>query len=359
MLAAFAMLGVMVLLFAGVPGMFQSGYELHILTDAAHDVRAGDSLNLAGKQVGRITSVDYTDNDPRKGVTIKAKVGKDIRIPSNIKVVIFENALGRGAYVELKPEGEITGDPFLPNDRATVLKGEATKSGLVPQELLDAAKGISKMGDSVSRLAASLEGFFAPPPTPPATATATGTAPSTATQTSTDQAAPPAPGPQGANLHLIFAKLDTALSSWNAVLGDLENQQNIKKTLANLAKATDSAVTAMDSLKQFAAEATKIAGETGKVVTAAGNLTTQAGADMHNLTTKLIEDAEKVSVLMTTLNNAAMKIDKGEGTMGKLINDPALYNTLVDMGKSIDQLSKNFDELIKQWRQRGIEMKLK
>ncbi len=41
-----------------------------------------------------------------------------------------------------------------------------------------------------------------------------------------------------------------------------------------------------------------------------------------------------------TLNNILNKIDSGEGTLGKLVSDPSLYNNL-------DTLSVNLNQLIK------------
>lgn len=53
--------------------------------------------------------------------------------------------------------------------------------------------------------------------------------------------------------------------------------------------------------------------------------------------------SEELKETTTSLNSILSKIDTGEGTLGKMVNDPSLYNNL-------DSLTVNFNELIK-----GIE----
>lgn len=53
--------------------------------------------------------------------------------------------------------------------------------------------------------------------------------------------------------------------------------------------------------------------------------------------------SEELKETTTSLNSILSKIDTGEGTLGKMVNDPSLYNNL-------DSLAVNFNELIK-----GIE----
>ena len=337
-LVALAMLGGMILRFAGSPEIFQRGYDLVILTDSTHNIKPGDSIYLSGMQVGRLVSVGFTENDPRKGVTIVARVDRDTQLPANVVVYIFEGSGFQGAYVQLKPEGQYRIDPqtgktmeFLPTDRTTTLEAKVIPGSLIPPEAIDALKGLSKLAENLNNL-------ISPPPVP-ATQVATGpagTEPSTAAATS--------PADQG-GLPGMVAKLNRTLDALYAVMGSQENQANIKTSLANLSKATASAAEAMESLKAFAASGQAAA--------------TQAGSDVHALTMKLIDDAEKISQLVMTLNQAAEKIAAGQGTFGKLINDPALYNSLLDMTNAIKKMTEDFDALARKWNEKGVEMKLK
>ena len=148
-----------------------------------------------------------------------------------------------------------------------------------------------------------------------------------------------------------LAKLDRALDGMNAVLGDPQNQANIKTSLDGLAKASASAVELMKDLKQ-------VAGNADKFLVSAQGVTTRASDDLHGLTQKLMTDAEHISQLLTALGKATDKLNTSEGTLGKLLNDPELYNGLVETTKGLDKLMKDFDALVKQWKEKGINLKM-
>jgi hypothetical protein len=339
-LVALAMLAGMIFIFAGLPQYFQRGYDLTILTDSTHNIKPGDSIYLAGMPVGHIYSVAFTDNDPRRGVTIVARVEHGTRIPANIVVYIFEGGSFQGAYVQLKTEGQYridaqTGVPmeFLPADRPTVLLAKVMPGGIVPAEVLDALKGLSKLADNLNNL-------IAPPPQAGAVQATSqaGSEPASANIAATSPA-------DQAGLPGMVVKLNRTLDAMYAVLGSQENQANIKTSLANLSIASANAAEAMVSIKAFALTA--------------NSATTKASDDIHALAGKLIEDAERISQLVMTLNQAAMKINAGEGSFGKLLNDPALFNSLVEVSKGLKKMVDDFDVLAKKWNEQGVQMKIK
>lgn len=341
-IVALSLLAGMILIFAGLPEKFQRGYDLQIVSDGTHGVNEGDLVYMAGIRIGRVTHIGYTDNDPRKGVTLTVRIEHTVRLPANVEAYVFGGSGLSGAYVELKAQGPYRTDPatgrpldFLPATGGYVLKANVRSSSLIPEEVTDALKGLSTLADNINKL-------IAPPP-----AAATGSQPTTG---QTQTAAMTAPADQG--LQGTVAKLNRTLDAIYAVTGDQQNQTNLKTSMANLSKASASAIEAMDALKTFAASATKTADN-------ASALTTRASDDIHSLTQKLITDAEAISKMMASLNQTADKMNSGEGTMGKLLNDPALYNGLVEMSQSVNTLVKDFDDLAKKWKERGIEMKLK
>jgi len=338
-LVALAMLCGLILIFAGLPETFRTGYVVHLISDSSHDIHQGDSVYLSGLPVGRVTSVRFDDpHDPAGGVLLVARIEKDVNIPGNVKAVVFTRGFVGSPYLALVPEGpdrfdEATGRPlrFLPRDGSVSITVEHRGSGLIPPELKDS---MAKLGG----LAESLNALISPEPSPIPTAT---------TQAADTQAAEPAGGLRGA-----VDRLNRTLDAVHAVMGDQANQANIKKSLANLADATQGAAEAMDALKDFAAQARKTMenfSQTSDV----------AQRRIDELAGKLIEDAERISALMTTLNKAAARIESGHGTAGKLLNDPKLYNNLVDAAAQMTKLTREFGELVKEWKDNGIPLKVK
>jgi phospholipid/cholesterol/gamma-HCH transport system substrate-binding protein len=148
-----------------------------------------------------------------------------------------------------------------------------------------------------------------------------------------------------------IAKLNKALDGL-AAMANPENQQNLRLTLQNMAKASADAAEATDSLRSFALDARKMLKDIG-------GPTTRAAENVNVLTQKLIGNSEELSRLLMTFNQAATKLQSGDGTMGKLVNDPKLYNNMLD---ATYQMTKTLEELrtvIQSWKDHGLPIKLK
>jgi len=342
-------LGVMILIFAGVPGAFRGGYDIRLAFPATADAQTGDPVHLVGVPVGTITDVGFADDDPRKGVVFTVRIDSGVRIPGNVEAFIYARGFTGGAYVELKPGATERIDPatgkvleFLPTDYDKPIHGQL-QTGLIPEELKDALAGIGRLADNLNAL------LTAPAETPSRPATAPGT--------TTAQA--PTSAPASASLRTTMLRLNATLDGLEKFFGSVENQNNLKVSLANLASATQRATEAMDALKIFAAEASATIKEGRKTIKDISETVIDTRANVDQLARKLIEDAEKISTLMTTINNMAVKFGSGQGTTGKLINDPELYNSLLDASKQLNDLLKEFRQLVQVWKEQGVGVKVK
>ena len=52
------------------------------------------------------------------------------------------------------------------------------------------------------------------------------------------------------------------------------------------------------------------------------------------------------------------KINSGKGTAGQLVNDPKLYESLVDSSQELNATIKDLKRLVQQWEQEGISLKM-
>ncbi|HOF17777.1 MAG TPA: hypothetical protein PK082_02615, partial [Phycisphaerae bacterium] len=233
----------------------------------------------------------------------------------------------------------------IPTDGSGMLPTVHIGGGAVPQEVLDALRDLSQGFREIAKLAQNLNAMLAPPE--PASAPATGGAPGTE------------PAAQAAGLGGTLAKIDRTLDAIHAVLGDAENQANLKASLANLSKAAASAHEAMGALKTFADDARQV---TTRAASAADDISETALAArqrIDELAKKLIDNTEKISLLLTTFHQAAAKLESGDGSAGKLLNDPKLYNNLVEASQQMTGLMKDFRALVDEWKKSGVQIKVK
>lgn len=344
-LVSLVMFGGMVLMFAGWPELLQTGRVLKLKFDDTAGAKSGEWIYLSGIQVGKITSIEFVDDDSRKGVMFVCRINSGVKLPGNIEPTITSRALMGGPYLSFQPTGEDRHDPvtgekleYLPEDWPEPLEGRRVFTSMLPDELTDGLKSLSNLAESLNSLVA------APAETQPA-----GTQPTT-------QQAPP-------TLRGMLAKLDVALQDVHDVLGDKSNQENFKKTMAGLADASAKAADAMDALREFAVEGREKAGKTltaaSQAVDKIGTLAVNTDRRLEDISKEIVNDAEKLSKVLETVNRIATKMDTGEGTVAKLVNDPKLYDNFLQASRQLSLLSAELRVLVREWEKNGVQLKLK
>ncbi len=341
-------LGGMIILFGEVPSFARSGYKLKILLPASGGVVSGSEIRLNGIHVGSAVGIKLMEA-PNVEVAVDCRIDRRYRIPTNVTTSVGTRGFGGSAFIDLYSSGQAS-EGYLPTDGTAVLEGKITPyGGLLGSETSAELSKIAESFQSFSRLADNLNSVLMgqPPPKPAATGPASASAPATGAA----PASAPATAPENQGLAAAINKFNTMLDGLNAIFNNQQNQENIQVSLANLRATTDKASKIVDDVQAFAKEAR----ETMANVNAT---TSETGKHVNELTDRLGDDAARLGRLLTTLNEATEKIAHGEGTAGKLISDPQLYNDLVD---SMRQLSKTMIELqgtLKTWREKGVDVKV-
>ena len=64
--------------------------------------------------------------------------------------------------------------------------------------------------------------------------------------------------------------------------------------------------------------------------------------------------------MVAKVQSVAAKVDKGEGSAGQLVNDPRLYESLVDTSRGVERdRYKALKRLVEQWEKEGLSVKTK
>ncbi|MGA2324137.1 MAG: MlaD family protein [Sedimentisphaerales bacterium] len=143
----------------------------------------------------------------------------------------------------------------------------------------------------------------------------------------------------------LITGISAFVKNSNDVIGDAENKANLKAALTNLADASQQAGDAIRQLKEAAA--------TGKT------MLQNADTRTAQLTTSLITTSDKLGEVMTNLDSILTKVNDGEGTAGKLVNDGRLYEQLLEDSKQLHLVLQDLKSFVAESKEKGIPLKLK
>ena len=143
----------------------------------------------------------------------------------------------------------------------------------------------------------------------------------------------------------LVTKISVFVSNTNDIVGDPNNKANFKATLESLAQAGKEANELMVQLKETAV--------VGK------NTLQKADESIDKLSSSLIDTSDKIGKVMADLDVIVEKINSGQGTAGKFINDGRLYEQLLEDSRQLDLILKDLRTFIAESKEKGLRIKLK
>ncbi len=128
-------------------------------------------------------------------------------------------------------------------------------------------------------------------------------------------------------LEEMVNSISVFINNANDIFGDEANKKNIKTTLANLSLLSEQAIETLDELQRFLASG--------------------------------VNTSEEMSKTMVELKSILEKINNGQGTAAKFINDARLYENLLESTQEMEVLLQDLKELVAEYHKKGIKVKLK
>lgn len=159
-------------------------------------------------------------------------------------------------------------------------------------------------------------------------------------------------------LELFVDRLTSLTSNLDVILGDEENQENIKQSLSHIAEMTKQATATLKTVQEFSEngsntlESVRRLTDTGTETLEAVQRFSDTGAE------KLRETAENLSDSLVELHNVLAKVNNGSGTIGKLLNDGLLYENLLDSSQQLQEALEQLKNLAAEMRENGVKIKL-
>lgn len=121
-----------------------------------------------------------------------------------------------------------------------------------------------------------------------------------------------------------------------------ENEKTVNESIANFHAASESLKGGVD---QLVADMTEASGGIKDFVA-------ENREEMDEIVANLNEASVKINLTMETVQSVADKVDRGEGTLGMLVNDEELSQDLRETVKNLSASSENINRLVQEIRRR-------
>ncbi len=267
---------------------YQHGYRVSALFETVQELKVGDSVKMAGVEVGRVEKIALENNRVR--VTMKLNTGTIVKTDSQA-TIRFTGLMGQN-FVAID-----FGSPDAPKavDGAVLATMEQPDLNAIMSRLNDAATGIQNLtksftGDTINNLLGPLTDF----------------------------------------IRQNSGHLGGSISNIEAISGQIASGQGTVGKLIYTDTLYNSALATVTNLQDAVAAAQQVINGVNEGRGTIGKLVTDE--TLYHATT----------ASMTNLNQILQKINQGQGSIGKLVNDKEFYNnaklTLQKVDKAADSL---------------------
>jgi phospholipid/cholesterol/gamma-HCH transport system substrate-binding protein len=340
-LAGLIALAVLIILFGRIPAWGAGRqFTLDIRFERATGIREGTQATVGGIEVGRVLGVNFAD--PRTfegGVVVRVGFNRAVELHRGTRAATVEPGLGMGRPpIRILPGPH--DEPLL--ESGAVIPGQISSAveQIIPKEIVSVmSKSATQIGTAAEALTPvlnDLQELLEP--------------------RSTEAADRPG-GPPG-NLSTAVARLDSSLRHFNDVLGDPQVRSHFRESIENLHKITEDGKgmvadlqTGAANFKDVTAQAKELAGQ---MQTTVGNVDRR----VDEVGRAVMQNLDLAAGLFQQMNETATQINNGEGTIGRFVTDPRLYESMVLTFRRLAEATEELRLLIKEWQQGKIRVAL-
>lgn len=293
-IALVAVVGIVVL-FLGMQflkglDIFSSEYPYVMKFSNISGLSASSPIYADGFRVGTVNTISY-DYSKRGDITVEVSINKEMQIPQGTSAEIVSDVLG--------------------NVQVNLILGKENAGVLSPGDVIDGRINNGALGDMKDMIPA---------------------------------------------VQKMLPKLDSILASVNTLLADpalASSLHNVDRITADLTTSTKELnrllATVNHELPSLSAKTGRLVDNAGRTVANANTAITTANTMMTTINGKMAAvDVEgtmaKVDRTLGNVQSLTDKINRGEGSLGLLINDANLYNNLTNTVRDADSLVVNLRE---------------
>ena len=161
-------------------------------------------------------------------------------------------------------------------------------------------------------------------------------------------------------------KAGKLIESVNDLVSDEKMREDLRRSLNNIAQATEKAdriAANMEKLsqdldgirKQASDTMTEVRGAVGDV----RQTIDKSGKHIDVTAANINGRIEEIGKVLQTFQTIATKVERGDGTAGKLVTDARLYENLAATAAELNLMVADLRRLVQQWEEDGISFKMK
>lgn len=318
-IGALAGAGALLFLFGELESYFSKRWPMKVALTEAGGIRKGSLVTVNGVPVGAVAGVELW-GDRENPVLVTLLIDEAVRIPEPSTVSVQASLLGSGARLELTAQLPLA-DPPKTYSTATLqpLRGKVQSLETRVAEQLDVRlRPIADAFSEVGTLARNLNDLVAP--------AKPGESPNPDSLRSSIR-----------RLNDTLAKAESALASAQSWLDDEQLRTDVRDT--------------MHGASEFMRDATTTV---NRISTLADSL----DADAKDLKANVLPVLSNAERALDELNRLFITARSGDGTVGKLMKDPALYDGLADASRRLDEALAKVNLLLDKIRAEGIGVEL-
>ena len=315
-LATLIIAGVLVLIFGEAPRLFEKGIIVHVRFPRAPGVMVDTPVRKSGILIGRVRSVELAEDG-----TVQVTLGIFRRYQGRIyrdEVCRIEGGSLLGdSVISFVPSGKAQGEREPIQDGDTI-QGQVAPDAIqvvnqLQQGLQDVARSIVRTSEDIDRVAVQISRFL-------------------------EQ--------NNERFARLLEKSEQALDNIRGaaqnvqqLAGDPQMKQQLQQTLQTLPKVLQETQRTIRMMQQTLAKADRNLDHLERFTEPLGRRGEQVLVNADRLFVKLGRSAEQLESLMENLVLFSERINQQQGSLGRLMKDPELYDNMVQLTRNLNRLT--------------------
>ena len=270
----------------------KSNYSFTVIFANVQGLNEGDDVNMLGKRIGKVSRAKIIGQ--KIAVELSIDNSFAFKIPVDSKIEVKSEGLMGSKYVSIKPGI---------NDKKYILAGE-TVEGQREYDFSEITPGIVPITQDLGVFARRLK--------------------ATLGEEEKDRIRNTI-----FNIESLTSELDGFVKGYQDVLSKSE-REDLRNIVTNLSLASE-------SIKK------KVDDDLSQILSGFKSVSDQS-EDLNQAIINLKSSSESLSLSSKKFDKILTKIDSGEGTLGKMVNDPELYENLNTLSEDARELVRDFKD---------------